>query len=210
MAPPLFSRRSALLLAGGLLIAPRALAASGLRFPLTLAYVRVGPKGFMPLRLGEQQAWETMALRTGQLISTIEPLQPTNMLQPAAPELDGGASCALAARRMASDAGFSHVIMYGIDDGKSNAEGWVAQCFASLRSGLGGAGRASGEAHLLDVAGGMPVLSATADAKARGMLNPFDRRNPAGETLTALTLGVERRLQAMARAEYELHKSIAD
>jgi hypothetical protein len=71
--------------------------------------------------------------------------------------------------------------------------------------------RAVGEAHLLDVSGGMPLASAMADSKPRDPLNLFDGgRNPEREALLKLVQQMERRLQDMARNAYENQRSIAD
>jgi hypothetical protein len=131
------------------------------------------------------------------------------MLGQTAPELDGGASCALAARNLAAEAGFSHVILYATHDGQKPKADWVNLCFSSLRAP--GKTRALGEAHLLAVSGGAPLASATADAEKRSWLNPFDNhRNPERETLDQLLATLERHLQLLARPAFERAESIAD
>lgn len=203
------NRRAFLALAGLIAIAPRAFAAGRITFPLRIAYARIGPAGFAPIRSVEQMQWTALQTRTGRLIEALEPQQPTSILSPKAPEIDGGASCALAARTMAAEAGFSHVILYAIDDGHEPKKktGWIQGCFASLR-GAFSPGRATlGEAHLLSVDGGAPLISATADAPPRGLLSS---RSPARETLDALTRDLERRLQDAARAAFDAQHSIAD
>lgn len=184
---------------------------AALRFPLRTAYARIGPDGFVSLRLKEQNAWSALQTRLGGLMARIEPLQPTDMLGSEAPKLDGGASCAMAARAMAETWGLDTVIVYATQDGQASSNGgWIKQCFAAIR-GLGGDARASGEAHLLDVAGGPPLCSATADASPRSWLNPFDNhRNPEAETLSALTAGLERRIQTLAGPAFAAQQSIAD
>ena len=87
------------------------------------------------------------------------------------------ASCAMVARQMASAAGFSHVVLYATNDGQriyASDGNWFSDMFASLQSDLDKDDRASGEAHLLDVAGGMPLATVTADAKPRDPLNLVD------------------------------------
>jgi hypothetical protein len=209
-----FTRRSLGLALVGAGLAPRALAAPGLAFPLRLAYVRVTPEGFAPALTEDKLAWSALQTRTGALIDEIEPLQFHRMLGVEAPELDGGAACALAARKLAADAGFDHVLLYATDGGKrayAAKDNWFSRGFASLRSNYGWRDRATGEAHLLDVAGGAPLLSATSDAVAKSPLNPFDNfRNPERESLVSLTEAVERRLQLAARAGFEAQRSIAD
>ncbi len=93
----------------------------------------------------------------------------------------------MVARQMASAAGFDQVILYATHDGQRvyKSEGnWFSDMFVSLQGDLDKDDRATGEAHLLDVAGGMPLATVTADAKPRDPLNLFDGgRNPERETL---------------------------
>lgn len=155
-----------------------------------------------------------MQTRIGGLVETIEPIQPSNMLGANTPEVDGGASCALIARQLAANAGFSHVVLYATQDGRKTYEhkdNWFAKAFASFRSGYLKYDRATGEAHLLDVSGGPAIASVAADTAPRNPLNLFDNhRNPEAETLTSLTQSLERRIQDFARAGYEAQRSIAD
>lgn len=212
------TRRAALRLGaiglGGLALAPAALGQGVSRWPLRLAYARVSPGGFIRIRGDEQTAWSNLQTRLGGLIETIQPMQPSDMMGMRAPQVEGAANCAMVARQMASAAGFSHVILYATHDGQHTYKsdgGWFSDIFTGLQSDLDKDGRASGEAHLLDIAGGMPLVSVTADAKPRDPLNLFDgHRNPERETLASLTQSMERRLQDMARAAYENSRSIAD
>jgi hypothetical protein len=198
----------------GLAFAPQAAASPLLRFPLRIGYARVGRGGFLHIRSEEQSAWTFMQTRLGGLIDSIEPIQPFDMLAARAPDLDGGANCALVARRLASDAGFNYVILYATNDGQkiyASGASWVSRAFASLRAEVDKDERATGEAHLLDVSGGPAIASVMADAAPREPLNLFDnRRNPERETLTLLTQNLERRLQDFARTGYEAQRSIAD
>lgn len=197
-----------------LLLAPRALAAPAPIFPMRIGYARIGAEGFLRLRSAEQEAWEQLRTRTGGLIEQIEPIQPGDMLGANAPVLDGGASCALVARQMGADAGYSHVILYATQDGRrlpKDDDNWVSKAFENFRSEYLKYNRATGEAHLLDIAGGPPIASVSADIAPRNPLDPFDNhRNPEAETLKALTVGLEHRLQSLARAGYEAQHSIAD
>jgi hypothetical protein len=212
------TRRTALRLGalglGGLALAPATLAQTSVRWPLRLAYARVNPSGFLPIRADEQQAWTQLQTRLGGLIDTIQPIQPDDMFGVRAPQVEGGASCAMVARQMAAAAGFSHVVLYATQDGQRRYESdgsWYSDMFATLQADTDKDGRATGEAHLLDVTGGMAVASVSADAKPRDPLNLFDGgRNPERETLAGLTQGLERRLQDMARAAYESQRSIGD
>jgi hypothetical protein len=205
-------RKLALGLVAAAIVAPAA-SASDLRFPLRLAYARMGKGGFIAIHSDEQTAWSALRTRLGGLVDDIQPIQPTGLLGAAAPDIDGGASCALAARRLAADRGFSHVILYATDDGKRTYKhhgGWIASGFATLRSNIGPHDRAAGEAYLLDVAGGMPLASATADARQKEFLDPFDdARMPERETLVALTRTIETQLQRMASAGLAANESIA-
>lgn len=212
------TRRSALRLglagAGLALAAPQALAAPAVSFPMRIAVARVSPDGFVHIRSEEQEAWEQMALRLGGLVDTLAPLQPANMLGGGLPKINGAASCALVARQMAGNAGFAQVILYSTFDGQRKREtydNWFAQTFGDLTSDLAKDGRATGEAHLLDTGGGMPLASVMADAKPRDPLNLFDGgRNPERETLTRLIQQMEWRLQDMSRRAYDSSRSIGD
>ena len=198
----------------GASVTPAAFAAPALVFPLRLGYARIDHEGFVHLRSKEQEAWTMLQTRIGGLIETIEPIQPVNMLGAGAPDVDGGASCALVARQIASNAGFSHVILYATQDGRRTYElgkNWFSRAFASFRSEYLKYERATGEAHLLDVSGGPAIASVSADAAPRNPFNLFDNhRNPEGETLASLTQSLERRIQDFARAGYEAQRSIAD
>ena len=212
------TRRAALRLglagAGVALAAPQALGAPLVRFPLRLAYARVAPEGFVHIRSSEQDVWQQLATRQSGLIEALAPLQPSTMLGGGLPKIDGAASCALVARQMASAAGFSQVILYSTFDGQRKRgpyDNWFAQTFDGMIASFEKDGRATGEAHLLDTSGGMPLVSAMADADPRDLLNLFDGgRNPERETLTQLIRQMELRLQDMARSAYESQRSIAD
>lgn len=218
MKIPSITRRSALRLGalglGSLVLAPAALAAPYMRWPLRLAYVRVCPNGFVHIRSDEQQAWTQLQTRLGGLIETIQPMQPDDMFGGKSPQVEGGPSCAMVARQMASAAGFDQVILYATNDGQRTYKSdgsWFSDLFATLQADLDKDGRAMGEAHLLDVGGGPALISVNADAKPRDPFNLFDGgRNPERETLTSLTQGIERRLQDLARAAYEGERSIGD
>jgi hypothetical protein len=198
----------------GASVSPAALAGPTLVFPLRLGYARVGETGFVAIRSSEQEAWTQLQTRLGGLINTIEPIQPSDMLGAKAPELDGGASCALVARQLAANAGYSHVILYATQDGRKtykHGASWVSRAFASLRSEYLKYDRATGEAHLLDVAGGPAIASVSADAAPRDPIDPSDNhRNPEREALTGLTTALERRLQSLSRAGFDAQRSIAD
>ncbi|MEQ1609659.1 MAG: hypothetical protein ABL956_11925 [Hyphomonadaceae bacterium] len=198
---------------GGLVLAPAAMAQMTTRWPLKLAYARVSPNGLVHIRGDEQTAWTSMLLRLGGLIDALQPIQPDDMMS-AAPKIAGPASCALAARQIASNAGLSHVILYATNDGQriyASDGGWFSDMFAGLQSDLDKDDWATGEAHLLDVAGGMPIATVMVDAKPRDPLNLFDGgRNPEREALAKLTTAMERRLQDMARAALDAQRSIAD
>ena len=207
------TRRGLVLTLGAAVLAPRAIAAPALSFPMRIGYARIGPDGFVTVRADEQVYWTAMQTRTGELIEEIQPIQPSDILGGKAPEVDGGANCAMVARQLASTWGFSHVILYATQDGQRtyhHGGSWVSRAFASLRADTDTDGRATGEAHLLDIGGGAAIASISADAPPRNPLNWFDhQRNPERETLAMLTEGMERRLQSIARPAYEAQRSIA-
>lgn len=215
---PSVTRRGALRLAalglGGLALAPRAFAAPGLRFPMRIACMRVGPSGFLQIRHDEQQYWSQMRTRLGGLIDRLSPIQPTDMLGSNLTQVEGGPSCAMVARQMASRWGFGHVILYATHDGQNvyaSDGAWWNDLFATMADTFDKDGRAIGEAHLLDVEGGPSIASASADAPPRDPLNLFDGgRNPERETLGKLVQGLEQELQGLARAAYDSQRSIAD
>jgi hypothetical protein len=204
-------RQLALGLVATALIAPSA--AADPRFPLRLAYARMGKDGFLAIPTQEQSAWSALQTRLGGLVDDIQPIQPGGLLGAQSPELDGGASCALAARKLAADRGFSHVILYATADGKrtyKHGGSWLARGFSTLRSNIGPHDRAAGEAYLLDVSGGSPLASATADAHQKEFLDPFDdARQPERETLALLTRTIETQLQRMAAGGLAAEASIA-
>jgi hypothetical protein len=214
MSPLLLSRRQlALGLVAAAVIAPAA-SAYGLRFPLRIAYARIGKDGFVPIQSDDQRAWSALQTRLGALIDQIAPIQPTGLLGAHAPEADGGASCALAARKLAAEEGFSHVVLYATSDGKRtyhHGGDWLTRGFATLRANVGPHDRAAGEAYLLDTGDGPPLACATADARQKEFLDPFDDgRKPERETLAALTRTLEIQLQRLARADLARDASIAD
>ncbi len=197
----------------GLAFAPPAFGAPALRFPLRLGYARVGPDGFMKLGTDDQAAWTALQTRLGGLIDEIEPIQPADMFGARAPDVDGGASCAMVARQIAANSGFSHVVLYATSDGRRDypaTDAWYSKAFASFRSEYFQYGVATGEAHLLDVAGGPAIASVSADAPAAGALDVFGRRRPERKALARVTAAMERKLQSIARVEYESQRSIAD
>lgn len=215
-ASPL-SRRTALKLGiGGLVstaLAQPAFAAP-ISFPLRIAYARVAPSGFVQIRSDEQEAWTRMATRLGGLVSALAPLQPAGMLGGGLPKVEGGANCSLVARQMAEDAGYNQLILYATMDGQPPrvmADNWFMQTFNDLWADLEKDGRATGEAHLLQTGGGMPLATATADAPPRDLLNLFDGgRNPERDVLTRLVGAMEQQLQDMARSAYASSRSIGD
>lgn len=210
------TRRAALALGLGALaagLAPPALATPRLGFPLRRGLVRVGPEGFIPLGSGEQTAWSGLAARLGGLADAIVPLQRSSLLFPSQTAVRGGPSCALVARKLAASAGFEQVILYATDDGRktTTANGdWLAGFFAFLDARFGKDHRATGEAHILDIAGGEPVISAFADAAPRDKLDVLGpRRKPVREVLDRLIDDLESRIMRLAASAYEQSRSIA-
>lgn len=214
----LLSRRGAMRLGlaslGAALATPAAFAAPPVSFPLRVAYARVSPGGFVHIRSDEQAVWMDMARRMGGLIDALAPMQPGDMLGGGAPKIEGDENLAMAARQMAMQSGFNQVIVYATHDGQRihpAQRGWFGETFAWLQGEFDKDGRASGEAHLLDVIGGMPLASAHADASPRDPLNLFDgARNPEREALDSLIRAMELRFGDMARLAYESQRSIAD
>lgn len=207
------TRRGALLSLAAL-VAPVALASPGLRVPMRVACMRVGPARFLPIRQDEQAHWLQLQLRLGGLVERMTPVQPSDMLGQNLNAVEGGPNCALVARQAAARWGFSHVILYATHDGQRPRQSdgaWWNDLFTAMSGPFTKDGRAIGEAHLLDVDGGPPLASATAQARPRDPLNLFDGgRNPEREALAALTQRLELGVQDLARSAYQNQRSIAD
>lgn len=210
-----FTRRTLLALGAGLVAAPAAMAAPALSFPLRLAYARVGASGFVPVKSAEQDVWSALRLRTGGLIEEILPLPVGGMLGLPPPEADGGAGCALAARRIAMEAGYTRILLYAAASGRPAGPPkdmyWLDKVFATIRVDLSLSNSAAAELHLLDVEGGRPLLSVTADAPPRTpivLIEPHAAKER--KVLEGVALAFERRLQDAARPLYAGQRSIAD
>ena len=207
------TRRGALLSLAAA-IAPGALASPALRFPMRVACMRVGPSSFLPIRHDEQAHWSQLQLRLGGLVERMTPVQPSDMLGQNLAVIDGGANCAMVARQAAARWDFSHVILYATHDGQRPRQSdgaWWNDVFIAMSGPFTKDGRAMGEAHLLDVDGGPPLASATADARPRDPLNLFDGgRTPERGALAALTQRLELGVQTLARSAYQNQRSIAD
>lgn len=214
MTSPILSRRAAFGLIGLCLTQRPAWAESRLRLPLRLAYMRMDTQGFVFISSHEQSLWRALQGRLGGLIEEIRPIQPGNRLGIKAPETDSGASCALAARALALEAGFDRVMLYGALSGRRSyeAEGnGLSRMFASLRSEHGPYDPATGEAHLLHVDGGAPLLSLRTDAAPASLLDRVTgARRPEDEALSGLMDGFEQRVLDLARGAYLSERSIAD
>lgn len=211
------SRRSLLLTLssalGGTALAPEAFAAPALAFPLRTAYARIGRQGFMRLTSDDQEIWTALQARLGGLIEEIAPMQPKDMLGSRTPELDGGASCAMVARQIAAAQGLSYVILYATDDGKrpeKSEHKWLTRAFATIKQPYYEYDDATAEAHLLSIEGGPAIASVSTDARKRNWREVLEGRKPEREALIAVTEAMERKLQSIARVQYEAQRSIAD
>lgn len=213
--PPLPTRRAILTAGAGLLAAPAAVAGPSLQFPMRLPYARVGENGFVPVKSAEQDVWSALQLRVGSLIEETVPLPVGGMLGLPPPESDGGAGCALAARRIAMDAGYTLVLLYATASGRPARPAkdmyWLDKAFETVRADLSFSNSAVAELHLLHVDGGGPLLSVTADEPPRSPLvlteNHAAKERRALEDVAA---AFERRLQDAARPLYAAQRSIAD
>ncbi len=194
----LLSRRRLITGLSGALIAGNLPAFAGvtpsMRIPASIAYGRFDANGQVDMTAMDRQTWEAMARRIGGGIARMEPFQSSNFLPMQAPDLDGGAAAALAARNMAGRSGYDYVLLYAViwpetptaveRDSPVPSEGvravrkrigkkvrWV---FSSVAKGPFAnstdeitqepAGPVRGEAHLLDVAGGGAITSSWAEA----------------------------------------------
>lgn len=215
-APSSHSRRA--LLAGGLaataLAARPAHAAARLTYPLGLLYGRIGPEGFERIDVEEQELWSGMGVRLAGLISRIEPVQQFSMLTNSPPPLDNDAGNILMARQIASELGLDHILLYASRDGRRHYpayNNWPSRAFNSIRSRLSQRDEAIAEAHIIETAGGLPLISLSLDAPPRHPLNPFDlHRDPEEQALKRLARAIEASIQEDARAAFVAQRSIAD
>lgn len=217
MTTPLRQTRRTLL-AGGLaataVAAAPAHAAPRLAYPLSILYGRIGPAGFERIDAEEQALWSAMGVRLAGLVSRLEPVQLYSMLTSNPPQLDNEAGNILFARQIASDLHLDHILLYASSDGRREYpayNNWVSQAFNGARSRLSRGDQAIAEAHVLETAGGLPLLSLALDAPPRHPLNPFDlHRNPEEQAVHRLVRSLEARIQEDARAAFDVGRSIAD
>jgi hypothetical protein len=179
----------------------------------TFRISKAGIKVFAPAGMASGQPAGLPAPALGpRLLTGVPGLD--EMLGGGLPKIEGGANCAMVARQAAMKSGYNQVILYSTHDGQqiyAPPQGWFGDTFAWLQGEFDKDGRASGEAHLLDVGGGMPLASAHADVPPRDPLNLFDGgRNPEREALDNLIRAMELRFGDMARLAYESQRSIAD
>ncbi len=217
MTTPLRQTRRTLL-AGGLaataLAATPAHAAPRLAYPLRILYGRIGPEGFERIDAEEQALWSAMGVRLGGLIGRLEPVQLYTMLTSNPPRLDNDAGNILFARQMASDLRLDHILLYASSDGRREYpayDNWASKAFNGARSRLSRGDQAIAEAHVLETAGGLPLLSLSLDAPPRHPLNPFAfHRDPEEQAVNRLVRSLEARIQEDAHAAFDATRSIAD
>ena len=213
---PRHSRRALLAsaIATGVAAGLPARAAPRLAYPIGLLYARIGPNGFQRINTAEQDLWSAMSVRLGGLISRIEPIQRYSMLTNDPPSIDSENSNVLIARQLATEAGLDHVLLYSSHDGSrtyTNYKNWAAKAYAGIRSSLTMGDDAIAEAHILNTAGGPPIVSRALDAPARARLNPFDLgRDPEQQVMSRLAHNIEASIQADARIALAGQTSIAD
>lgn len=230
------NRRAMLAATIGLGITPLTAMAQGpaLRLPAAIAYGRFDASGRADMTGHERQAWEQVARRIGPAVSRMEPFQSSGFLPMQAPELDGGAAAALAARSMAARSGYDYVLLYALiqpekpvasePEHKKGLRGapqrigkkvkWVFHKVApgpAINTDKTPSGPVRGEAHLLDVSGGNPIVSSWAEAPVNTSWGVFrDKVDPETVILEKLTSDMERRLQQLMRRAYAMGRSIAD
>jgi hypothetical protein len=213
---PLLTRRGfglGLSLGAAALASGKAWATPSAAFPLRIAVAHVTPQGLGRVPAEHQQIWSAFATRLGGLVDEIAPVQPVSIVDLAAPEEDGGANTISRARGVAERIGCGHVVLYATTDGirhVGQSQAWVNRVFDSLREQLQVNDRPLGEAHLLDVSGGAPLASATADVDPTWAVDWFTGRNAQTQALRMLTGDLERRVQGLARAQLAAQTSIAD
>lgn len=199
---------------GGVALATgRAFAAPAPLFPMRLAVARMGEGGLLRVSTDHQQIWAAFSSRLGGLVDDIVPVQPTSLIDLSAPADDGGAACAAQARGIADRLGCGQVILYATADGirRGPYRGfWIKRAFQHIREAVQINDRALGEAYLLDVAGGAPLVAASSDADRATPLDTLTGRHNEIDTLKLLTVDLERRMQNLAKPLLAAQASRAD
>jgi hypothetical protein len=198
---------------GAALAAGDAFAVSGPLFPLHVAIARMSEGRLVRVPTEHQQIWAAFSARLGGLVDAIVPVQPTSLIDLSTPGEDGGAACTAQARGFADRLGCSQVILYATADGIKRGpypDLWIKRAFQHLREAVQINDRALGEAYLLDVAGGAPLASVSADADRATPLDKLTGRHNETETLKLLTADLERRIQNLARPLLAAQASRAD
>lgn len=206
---PTLTRRAALLLAAGAAIAPRALAAPTVTFPLRIAVAKLTPTGLARLSAEQQTIWSAMAQRLGGLIESIEPVQPSSLITPRPPEVDGGRSALEQACNIAEELICPHLILFATEQPSRTVQApaqWLSKALTSVRDVVT-PDRMMGEVLLVGAENINVVARATTDVAPRFMIFGPE---PETETVKALAVSLERRLQLIARDQYAASRSITD
>jgi hypothetical protein len=209
MMPPVALSRRAVLTATALALvaAPRAFAASPVRLPLRVLYARVEDGGFARLTHKETLAWSQFSLRLGGLVSRLEPMPAMSRLLPGPSPADTGAACVLMARKAAADLGLDGAILYATDPLKPRKP--HKSVLHNLRPSTWFDHQAYGEAHVLGLDSGAPLISVASDGP-KPSLSPFDRGKSEDAALDRLLAALEDRLRTLRAEAYPYEQSIAD
>jgi hypothetical protein len=200
-------------LGGIALAAGRAAAAPAPVFPLRIAIARMGEGGLMRVPTEHQKIWIAFSTRLGGLVEEIAPVQPSSLIDLSAPADDGGETAAAMARGIADRLGCNQVILYATTDGIKRGpypEPWLNRAFQHIREAVQINDRALGEAYLLNIGGGAPLVSASADADRATPLDTLTGRHNEIDTLKLLTADLERRVQNLAKPLIAAQASRAD
>ena len=200
----------------------------GLRAPAVIAYMRYDQTGPVWLSNNDHRIWNQFAFRLGGVVKRVTPIQNSDILPGTAPAMDGGASALLALRASAARQGYDYVIVYAVDANKPAPVNEKAKSKKSVRKRLVGGVKwvfstltprkkppqtpVHGEAHLLDVRGGGPILSSWTEAPRRKKSWGILRKNTDVEVdmLAQLAKSLELQYQQRVSYAYARDSSIAD
>lgn len=198
------SRRALLAATFALTSLPKAFAGQPLRLPMRALYARVDQEGFARVHQDEMLQWSRFAARLGGLVARIEPMPPPPRLLPAPAAADTGAACVLVARKTAADMGLDYVLLYS-----TAAEPRSASPLHVLHPSNWAGARALGEAHLLGLDTGSPLISVASEGSSPAR-NPLNRGKSREVALDRLLHGLEDRLRTLRSELYPYPTTIAD
>ena len=211
-----------------------------LKLPTSIAYMRFDQNGVVRMKPDDRGTWELMARHLGGLVERMEPFEYSAILPMPAPITDGGASAALHARNMASQAGYDYILIFAImppekeeteltpksaeiEDERQRRLGPRARAFQRVKWVFSGVskppsfivpektGDVVGEAHLIAAQTGAVIASSWSSIPENKSRGIFREKYDAEDhVLQALSADMERRIQDLARLNYHNGRSLAD